>query len=309
MLRYQPITNIQQEIFDCCHPDNTSDNPPSGDCCYDAWKNDLNQVTADWKAAKHCADHKQKEYEYTSAWYQKVKIWCDEWTATDENADALCRQLELFILHLEKICKVNEKTDEALEILFCMAKDLYMRVDKLKAEYDELMQCINCLKNPALAPGTGIVKYLEDYGKNLDAIIATSEDLIGKIIVALELGYGLEEDLCDEFGLKHILIYWKKVFHCTGCNNNEGDQQNQKQREIKDSGSGKYHCELHPAICFPLDEDDYYKELHQECTDLKQKTEKLKEERDKANEKRDALQACKESLELAISQVDPNNKK
>ena len=306
MLRYQPISNIQQEIFDCCDPDTNDNNTPSGDCCYDAWKNDLDQVTADWKTAKNCADHKQKEYEYTYAWYQKIKVWCDDWTSTDENADALCRQLELFILHLEKICKVTAKTGEALEILFCMAKDLYIRLDKLKAEYDELNQCISCMKRPELAPGTGIIKYLEEYGKKLDALIATRDDLIGKIIAALELAYAMDEDLCKDFGLEQVLSYWKSVFNCGSCSNDEEDCKNQGQ--IKDSHSGTKCCEFHPAISFPLDDDSYYKELHQECTDLKQKTEKLKEERDKANEKRDALQACKESLETALAQVDPKNK-
>jgi hypothetical protein len=303
MLKYKPIDNIQQEIFDCCHPDN-DDNTPTGECCYDTWKADLDQVTADWKIAKNCASHKQKEYDYTYAWYQRIKIWCDDWTTTDENADALCRQLELFILHLEKICKVTCKTGEALEILFCMAKDLYMRLDKLKAEYDELTQCINCMKSPELAPGTGIMKYLEEYGKKLDAAIATRNDLIGKIIAALELAYAMDADLCKDFGLEQTLTHWKKVFHCAGCNDNDNDHN---QGQIQGSQSGN-HCKLEPAISFPLDEDVYYKHLHTQCDDLKQKTEALKAERDKANEKRDALQACKESLETALKQVDPKNK-
>jgi len=307
MLSYQPISDIQQDIYDCCEK-NPDDMPPSGDCCYDSWTKDLEKVTADWRIASTIAAHKQKEYEITYSWYQKIKAWCDDWVTTDEKSDALCRQIELFITHLEKICKVTHKTGKAIEILFCMVKDLYMRVDKLKEEYDELMQCINCLKSPDLAPGVGIVKCLEEYGKKLDAVIATRDDMILKIIAALELAYGIHIDLCEEFGLKQVLIYWRNVLHCAGCDESGEGYKHQGKGGIKGNNSGIECCDLHPVISFPLDDDPYYKELHQECLDFKEKTEQLKEQRDKANEKRDALQACKDSLETAIKEVDPKTR-
>lgn len=312
MLSYQPIYDIQQEIFDCCDK-GPNDNTPSGDCCYDTWRKDLEQVTADWKIASTIATHKQTEYDNTYSWYQKIKAWCDSWVTTDEKADTLCRQLELFILHLEKTCQVTGKTGDAVEILFCMAKDLYMRVDKLKSEYDELMNCINCLKSPELAPGTGIVKCLEDYGKKLDAVIATRDDLMLKIIAALELAYAMHTDLCKNYSLKEELMYWKNTFKCEGsagggCSSGEENAQKQGPKLIKASGTGMECCELHPSISFPLDDDQYYKWLQQECDEFKQKTENLKQQRDKANEKRDSLQACKDSLEAAIKEVDPKNK-
>jgi FtsZ-binding cell division protein ZapB len=306
MLSYQPISDIQQDIFDCCEK-NPGDIPPSGDCCYDTWKKDLDQVTADWRIASTIAAHKQKHYDNTYAWYQKIKAWCDSWIATDEKADALCRQLELFITHLERICQVTEKTGKAIEILFCMTKDLYMRVDKLKEEYDELMQCINCLKSPDLAPGAGIVKCLEEYGAKLDAVIATRDELILKIITALELAYSMHTDLCEAFGLKQILIYWRNILHCAGCDENSGEYRKQG-RGIINSGSGSDCCDLDPVITFPLDNDPYYKSLQQECMDLKAKTDQLKQQLDKANSKRDALQAGKDSLTTAIQQVDPKTR-
>ncbi len=307
MLSYQPISDIQQEIYDCCEK-NPGDTPPSGDCCYDTWKKDLDQVTADWKIATTIAAHKQAEYTNTYTWYQKIKAWCDDWVLTDEKADALCRQLELFITHLTKICQVTEKTGKAIEILFCMTKDLYLRVEKLKEEYDELMQCINCLKSPDLAPGVGIVKCLEEYGKKLDAVIATRDDMILKIIAALELAYGLDTDLCSEYGLKQTLVYWRNILHCAGCDENSDDYKRQGKGGIKDGGSGNECCELHPLISFPIDQDPYYKDLQKACTDTKAKTDQLKQELDKANEKRDALQACKDSLTAAIAQADPKTR-
>jgi len=307
MLSYQPINDIQQDIYDCCEK-NPGDTPPSGDCCYDSWKKDLDQVTADWKIASTIAAHKQKHYDNTYAWYQKIKAWSDGWVATDEKADILCRQLELFITHLERICQVTGKTGTAIEILFCMTKDLYMRVDKLKEEYDELMQCINCLKSPDLAPGVGIVKCLTDYGVKLDAVIATRDDLILKIITALELAYSIDTDLCKDFGLKQMLIYWRNILHCAGCDENSEGYKQQGKGGIKSMGSGGDCCDLDPVITFPIDQDPYYKSLQQETTDLKAKTDQLKQQLDKANEKRDALQAGKDSLTLAIQTVDPKTR-
>jgi prefoldin subunit 5 len=300
MLTYQSIPDIQKDIFDCCDPKPGDTN--GGDCCYDTWKKDLDQVTADWRIANAIAAHKLAAYNNTNAWYQKIKAWCDDWGATDELADALCRQLELFITHLEKICQVTEKTGKAIEILFCMVKDLYQRVDKLKEEYDELMQCINCLKSPDLAPGVGIVKCLEDYGVKLTAVIATRDTMLLSIITALEWADSLHTDLCETYGLKEELIYWRNVLHCAGCTDRGGNGHT----GIGDS-KGEC-CDLHPAISFPIDEDEYFKELQKCCTDTKAKADQLKQQLDKANEKRDALQACKDSLELAIAQVDPKNR-
>ena len=307
MLSYQTIQDIQQEIFNCCEK-NPSDTPPSGDCCYDTWKQDLDQVIADWKIASTVAAHKQVEYNITSTWYQKIKAWCDDWATTDEKSEALCRQLELFIKHLEKICLVTEKTGKAIEILFCMTKDLYLRVEKLKEEYDELMQCINCLKSPDLAPGVGIVKCLEEYGVKLDAVIATRDTMILSIIAALELADTLHIDICEEYGLKEVLIYWRDILHCEGCDENSEGYKKHGKGGIKGGIANIECCELHPLNTFPIDEDPYFKELQKACTDTKIKTDNLKKELDKANEKRDALQACKDSLTTAISQVDPKTR-
>jgi hypothetical protein len=98
------------------------------------------------------------------------------------------------------------------------------------------------------------------------------------------------------------------VLHCAGCDESGEGYKHQGKGGIKGNSSGIECCDLHPVISFPLDDDPYYKELHQECIDFKAKTELLKEQRDKANEKRDALQACKDSLETAIKEVDPKTR-
>src|SRR5690606_42086865 len=92
-------------FFDCCDQKPNS-NEPGGDCCYDAWMGDLVQVTSDWKAANAYASNKELEYNLSIEERDRLKAWFADWEATDENADALCRQLELFILLLQKVCIV-----------------------------------------------------------------------------------------------------------------------------------------------------------------------------------------------------------
>lgn len=309
MLTYEKIGNPETELFNCCS-NNPGGEMPGGDCCNDQWKQDLVQVTADWKKASAHATQVEAEYGFALEWKNQLKAWFSDWEITDEKTDALCRQLGLFITHLEKVCFVTSKTSEAIEILLCMAEDLYVRVDKLKIKYDQLRQCIDGLKRPELASGTGVVKYIEEYGVKLDSVIATRDGLIEKIVLALEMSYGLNISLCEQYGLKEVLIYWKKKFKCVsngndncGCNDNEPQQQQQQYGQVEHSNDKK-HCKLEPKISFPLDEDNYYTDLQQEYEQAKSDAESLKEEMYKAKEQRDALLACKESLEKAILEVD-----
>lgn len=306
MLSYNEISNSDRDIFDCCDQ-KPNNNEPIGDCCYESWKGDLVQVTADWKAANAYAINKELEYNLTVEERDRLKAWYADWEATDENADALCRQLELFVLLLQKVCTVTDKTNKAIEILFCMLEDLYIRVDKLKSQYDKLMACINCLKRPELASGVGIMKFLEDYGQKLDAVILTRDTIIPQVISALEIAISIHTNICDQYGLKETIRYWKGKFN---CNQSETDQSTGSFSDSKIENS--YHsnecCCIEPRISLPIDTDEYYRQLENDYLNTKQKVDQLKKDLDQAKEKRDALLACKQSLENAINEVNPANK-
>lgn len=303
MLLYNKISNYEDEIFDCCDTDNGNENF-GGDCCYDAWVKELVTVTAAYKEKNALVTQKQTEYNLAVDWKTKLKAWCDDWEATDEKADALCRQLELFIKHLTKVCKITEKTIDAIEILFCMAEDLYKRVDKLKLKFDQLMVCISCLMRPELAPGVGIMKCIEEYGKKLDAVIAGKDLLLSNIVKALELAMALHINICDEYGLKAVLVYWKEKLNCDSSSSTDHlDNYGDKKQKLVPSGIEDKTCELEPQISFPLDADSYYTDLQTQCTNTKAELETLKTALDNAKHERDSLQACKQSLEKAIEEV------
>lgn len=306
MLFYDKIGNINRDIFDCCDK-NPGTATPGGDCCYETWVKDLDQVTADWKQANADASNKETAYHLYLEELSRLNTWFNDWEMADEKADALCRQLELFVLHLGKICMVTKKTDEAIEILFCMTEDLYIRVDKLKADYDKLIQCIQCLKRPELGAGVGIMKFIESYGLKLDAVIQTRDILIAQIVTALELAYGMHINLCEEYGLKEVIHYWKKRFNCGGSCGCHSDQQTAQLTAVQ-GGYGKEHCHLEPHITMPIQEDPYFTGLETDYKNVKDQVNQLKKELDAAKEKRDALLACKQSLEKAIEQVNPANK-
>lgn len=299
MLNYQNISEEQrQHILECCGDNGGNDTPPS-DCCYDSWKAALIPINAQLAEANALVIYKQNEYNLAWEWKEKIGIWNNDWELTDEKADILCRHLSRFIIHLENICKTTKKTNDAIKILFCMIEDLYKRVDKLKISYDELMQCINCMKRPELAPGVGIMKTIEDYGKKLDLVIATREELITKTITVIELAYGLRSNICSDYGLKGILEYWKEKLNCY--------EENKQKLEKPCHDSTIDICHLEPRISFPIDKDGYYVHLKTALDDAKKRVEKLKKELDDSKNKRDKLQAGQKGLETAIKEMDATN--
>ncbi|SHE51502.1 hypothetical protein [Pedobacter caeni] len=306
MLVYNKICNDDKEKKDCCDKNPGHENE-GGDSCYDTWVKDLRQVTSDWRKANAVALKTETEYGLVLEERDRLKAWRSDWEATDEKVDALCRQLELFMLHLVKVGMVTEKTYEAIEILFCMTEDLYIRVDKLKTGYDKLLQCIQCLNRPELGPGIGIMKCIENYGAKLDAVIQTRDVLITQIITALELAYDMHINISEEYGLKSVILYWKKKFNCKGpcgCDHNHNTQQ----AKIVPGNQGNDSCKLQPRISLPIDEDDYFTGLEDDYKKVKEELDRLKVELDAAREKRDTLLACKQSLEKAIEEVNPANK-
>jgi hypothetical protein len=305
MLHYHKLEH-PQHLLNCCDPDPNPNNPGTGDCCYDAWTTDLTDITAKLQKAISVADHKQKHYDAVTTWYATLKTWCDEWENADQLADTLCRNLGLFVTHLNKVCAITEKTAKAIEILFCMVRELYSEVDILKEKYDELYKCIKCIKQPELESG-GIRECLDAYGVKLDAVIATRDDIVGKVIAAIELSYELHDNICDKYGLKGILQYWRKVLNCE-CEPRKKDDCDDCPPEPHCDEHGNFHCTFWPSVKFPIDADPYYKHLQWQRDDARKRMLELKKESNEANQEKAALQACKDGLTNAIQSVDSTGK-
>lgn len=289
------------DIFECCDHHRQPPPPGTGDCCYDQWKDDWDEVNAQLKWATARAAHKAKHYASVTEWYTVLKGWRDDWEQADHKADALCRNLELFIRHLRRVCKITKKTNTAIDILFCMIKDIFVLVDCLKDRYDDLYKCINCLKEPALNAG-GIRDCLDDYGKKLKAVTDQRDAILGRIITVMEYAYELHDGICDDYGLRNVLTFWRRILNC------EGDCDPLPCPEEPPCEPHLVICDLEPVMTFPITADPYFIHLKDLCEDVKKKMNELKKESDKANEEKASLQACLDGLNTALKASGPSTR-
>ena len=298
-LPYKPVEHPEKFEL-CCKEEPNPPNPGSGDCCQDIWQTDKTETDCKLKKASARADHKQKELAAKTDWCNTLKHWCDDWEAADKYADDLCRNLELFHKHLCKVGKITQKTGDAIIILFCMIKELYIRVDRIKQKYDDLYKCINCLKAPELASG-GVRTCLDDYGVKLSAVIVTRDDLINKVVIAIKLAFQIHDNISDDYGLQTVIEYWKNKLNCCedqACPDDDG----------KPECDNHEHCDLRPMITFPIKQSKYFKELIQHRDYMEEKVREVKKESDHANERKAALQALSDGLNNAITSVANSGK-
>src|SRR5262249_20355109 len=137
---------------------------------------------------------------------------------------------------IHRIGKNTHLTVKAINILYCMIRDFYMQLDLLKKKYDELINCIKCLNNPALAPNQGIRILIDDYGKKLDIVIATRDVLLTSFIGAIDIANRINKNISHHFGLQTVVKEWKKTFHC------EEKCEEEKEGGYRDQ-RGEYHKE------------------------------------------------------------------
>ncbi len=105
----------------------------------------------------------------------------------EDLARAICNQLEIMAVQSDKIWLNAGKATSAIEILFCMIKDFYSRIDYIKKRYEELQRCITANNDPSLVKGQGLLKCLEDYYTKVEGVIKTRDELIKMMVDAVKL--------------------------------------------------------------------------------------------------------------------------
>lgn len=295
-------------ILECCFGDNPDD-PSGGDCCYNSWNTELLQVNTTYSEAEERARQILYEYNIIALRRDRLKTWYDELTKLDNTARKICDQLEVFINQIEKIYTNTELAVKASHILYCMIRDFYLQVDYIKTRYDQLMNCIRCLDNPALAPGLGIMKCLEEYYKKLDTIIKTRDGMMLLILSAIKIANQLSQHIGSDFGLKAILDSWRYTFNCEEeCGESESDIRKQSKggsEEHKNKCLDEGECPLEPMITFPICNDNYYNDLGDKYQEDDNLAKDLARQLLEKNKRKEELLACKQSLVAAINEVDP----
>ena len=285
---YRNLDQSQWEpkIKDCCDKGGGSDTPPDGcDCCYDTWQSELKQVNAKFSHTDEEARQASNQLGYITARRDKLKTWYDELTKANDLSRQICHQLEIMLSQIGKISSNTKLAAKALKVLYCMVRDFYMQVDLIKTKYDQLMNCIKCLNDPVLAPGQGIMKCLEDYGKKLDALIATRDVLVKMLMDAIYAAYRINKNIAKYYGLYTVIHEWVVAFNCDeSCGDDEGQQSQQHEKFKEKEGHDHYHghhdckeevCKLEPMLSFPICNDPYYHEIWKKYDSDKNKAEKL----------------------------------
>lgn len=309
-------TTWEPKIKECCEKENPDD-PRGCDCCYDSWQDELKDVKVKYTESEEKAKQLKDELAVLEDRRDKLKKWYDELTKANELARRICDQIEVLVTQTDKITSNTDLAVQAIKILYCMVRDFYMQVDLIKTKFDRLMNCIKCLNNPTLAAGQGIMKCLEEYGKKLDIVVTTRDELIKMLMNVIKIACRINKNIAPEFGLTTVITEWKAAFNCdVPCDDTAPPCPPTSQKASSKSISTQQEevvsclgaCNLDPMLQFPICKDPYYKCLDDQYKADKKTAEDLAKELLQENKKKEALLACKQSLESAIKEVDPKNK-
>lgn len=305
---YCPLPdNWDNDILECC-PDQPAGDPGGSDCCYDSWKKQLSAVERKFRHADEKARRLQKQFDSAVHFRDKYKAWFEDLLKANDLAGYICQHLHVFSAQVDNICCTTQSSVNAINLLFCMVRDFYIRVDELKEEYDDLLNCIKCLNRPEL--NGGIIDCLGQYYKKLEAVIATRDKIIELMVKAVKISYQLNAAICSRYGLQRIVSEWHDTFNCDYSNSD--DAQYRGKHKPADKGERDCTlpetCELVPMLRFPIESDPYFNDLQDQRQFWDNKIRDLIGQLVAANKEKEVLLANKENLVKAIQEVDPKIK-
>ena len=308
---YIPLEeNWDEELKPCCEQPSSTDREGT-DCCYDDWKKRLRFVSRKFDSVCVEASIKQDKLTLMTLKQDRLKIWYEELSKADDLTHVICGRLKHITHHIHDIYDGSRMTVHSVNILFCMIKDLYTQIDKIKIRYDYIINCIKCINDPTLEPGKGLLKCLDDYYQKVDAVIKTRDNIIALILLAVKLSNQINQNLDPEFGIANTFQYWKYVFRCWE-EHEETEQEDESpakrfaREDLQIIQDEKSH--IGPILTMPICDDEYYKQLKDDYDSCKENVRLLSNQLTDLNRKKEKLQACKKSLEDAIKEVDPKNR-
>lgn len=329
-------TNWDQDtILECCQKVPTDDG--CNECCNDSWQDELKKVTPAYYQAVELSGQLQTKVNFITGRRDRYKSWLDELVKAEELSAEVCYQLKLIAVQSDKIWFNSCKAAEAIEILFCMIRDIYNQTDRIKLIYDSLQNCIARVNDPSLIPGQGILQHLNEYKQKLDAVLKTRDEILKSIIDAIKLANLIRNNISTrecpngegsfnpclphpepcisltggaQFGIKTIICEWYNAFACdTDCTDTSTAQQRSKQsnavRVWQKSDCHDDLCELLPTFEFPICNNTYKNEVESWLKSDDDYLKQITEELNQVKIEKETLLACKVSLDNAIKATDP----
>jgi hypothetical protein len=326
----------QETILDCCQKQ-----PPDGsdcnDCCYDNWQDELKKVASDYYKAVELALQYQNKLNFVIARRDRYKTWIDELVKAENLSAEVCYQLRLIALQSDKIWFNSCKSVQAIEILFCMIRDIFNQIDNIKLIYDSLQNCITRVNDPSLIPNQGILQNLNDYKLKLDAVIKLRDDILKSIIDAIRLSNLIRNNIStkecpapgdnynpclpnDEpcisiegeayYGFKTIICEWYNAFACASdCSDAPVQQGPAKYSHTgprqQQTSNDSEECCLEPTFDFPICNNAFKSEVEGWLANDELMIRDLTDKLNKVKIDKETLLACKTSLDNAIKATDP----
>jgi hypothetical protein len=292
--------------IECCTKPPT-DGGGGCDCCYNSWTDELKKITQDYNQVNEQAAQLTGHYNFITTERDKIKAWLDDLIKADQLAKALCSQFNIMISQTEKICINSEKTVTAIEILFCMIRDLFEQVDSIVTICNDIDTCIKKLNSDDLPADSGIRKCLKEYTVKLDAVSKTESDLIKAIMAVIEMAISLHEGICAEYGLHAVVEEWHGLLNCDEkCKDNGTTKPPADPCNDNDSNvaTDVTICTLKPMLTLPICNNAHYLWVSAKYKKDVLDADDLADDLVEVNKKKESLSACKTSLETAIKEVD-----
>jgi hypothetical protein len=290
--------------YKCCMED-PGEIPPGCDCCYDTWVKELKEVSLEYKQVSEQAAQINEKYKFIVEERDKFKVWVSDLEKANDLARAVCDQFQVIGSQSGKICINSHKTIKAIEILFCMIRDLFEQLDLLLTIYNQIDNCIKCLNSEELPEGSGIRKCLSDYQKALDSVLKTRTELVKAIMKVIRDAYLLHDGICYETGTVEIINEWLDIMNCSENCGTKTTPVDPCSDEASGGGSSGAHCRLKPILTLPICNDGYYLwvkgKYEEDFRAASEEAKKLVE----INKRKEAIAACQDSLTKAINEVNP----
>lgn len=311
---YQPIPKDwddkgEPKLKDCCKS-NTQDDPTGCDCCYDTWSDELKKRQDEFGRANEMASQAKDKLAFSKSKRDGLKKWLDEMVLLDDYSKDICNQFSLIISSVDKICSSSGYTIKAVDILFCMVRDFYSQLDKIKVHYEKLQNCIKVLDATILIPGKGFMKCLEYYNEKLDGVLKTKEDIVKQIMEIIKLANLVQEDVCPDFGLSCVLDRWQCTLGCKppDGDNNCGDNNDENPEPKSPCSELDLDCIICPQFTFPIEKDKYYASIKTAWGVARDDVDKQSKYYLDLSMEKERIAACISSLKEATTLTDPKER-
>ncbi len=346
--KYQVVDqkNWDAEIRDCCKT-----TPPGQtgctDCCYDSWQEELKTISALYNMVLEDAQQKQSQFDFITSRRDRYKGWLNELDKADTQARDICSQLKMIAVQTDRIWYNANKAVEAVEILFCMIREIMLASDGLKKICLELDNCISKSTDPLVTGAQGILIYYKDYKTKMDATVKARDEILKNITDAVVIANLIASTIstrdvhsttdpafvpCNAgpspctplqdvvYGFKTIICEWYNYFACDAppCPpvGGSGGAANATQNStlpatatpVTPGTKDPVICELKPSFDFPICANTYRNCIQKWVDADTVALGDLAGKLSDAKIKAQGLQSCKTSLTNAIKAVNPSDR-